>query len=122
MEKFSGVGMSQSRRSFASDNVAPAAPAVIDALARINHGTVHSYGDDAETRRLTTLAQEIFECQLVIHPVATGTAANALALATLVPPFGAVYCHELAHINTDECGAPEFFSGAKLLALRIARR
>ncbi len=71
-----------------------------------------------ETRRLTTLAQEVFECELVIHPVATGTAANALALATLVPPFGAVYCHEIAHINTDECGAPEFFSGgAKLLAL-----
>ena len=110
--------MSQSRRSFASDNVAPAAPEVIDAIARINHGTVHSYGDDAETRRLTTMAQEIFECELVIHPVATGTAANALALAALVPPFGAVYCHEIAHINTDECGAPEFFSGgAKLLAL-----
>ena len=110
--------MSQPRRSFASDNVAPAAPEVIDAIARINRGTVHSYGDDAETRRLATLAQEIFECELVIHPVTTGTAANALALATLVPAFGAVYCHELAHINTDECGAPEFFSGgAKLLAL-----
>jgi threonine aldolase len=110
--------MSQSRRSFASDNVAPAAPEVMDAIARINQGTVHSYGDDAETRRLTTLAQEVFECDLVIHPVATGTAANALALAALVPPFGGVYCHEIAHINTDECGAPEFFSGgAKLLAL-----
>ena len=113
-----GVDMTQSRRSFASDNVAPAAPEVMDALARINQGTVHSYGDDAETRRLTTLAQEIFECELVIHPVATGTAANSLALAALVPPFGGVYCHEIAHINTDECGAPEFFSGgAKLLAL-----
>jgi threonine aldolase len=110
--------MTQTRRSFASDNVAPASPEVMDAIARINQGTVHSYGDDAETRRLTTLAQEIFECELVIHPVATGTAANALALAALVPPFGGVYCHEIAHINTDECGAPEFFSGgAKLLAL-----
>jgi threonine aldolase len=110
--------MTQRRRSFASDNVAPAAPEIIDAIARVNHGTVHSYGEDAETRRLTTLAQEVFECELLIHPVATGTAANALALASLVPPFGAVYCHELAHINTDECGAPEFFSGgAKLLTL-----
>ena len=110
--------MTQTRRSFASDNVAPAAPEVMSAIAAINHGTMHSYGDDAETRRLTTLAQEVFECELVIHPVATGTAANALALATLVPPFGGVYCHEIAHINTDECGAPEFFSGgAKLLAL-----
>mgnify|MGYP001795305496 CR=1 FL=1 len=66
--------MTRSRRSFASDNVAPAAAEVMDAIARINHGTVHSYGDDAETRRLSTLAQEIFECELVIHPVATGTA------------------------------------------------
>jgi threonine aldolase len=110
--------MNQSRRSFASDNVAPAAAEVMEAIARVNQGTVHSYGDDAETRRLTTLAQEVFECELVIHPVATGTAANALALASLVPPYGAVYCHEIAHINTDECGAPEFFSGAKLLALK----
>ena len=110
--------MTQTRRSFASDNVAPAAPEVMDAIARINHGTVHSYGEDAETRRLTTMAQEVFECPLVIHPVATGTAANALALAAVVPPFGGVYCHEIAHINTDECGAPEFFSGgAKLLTL-----
>ena len=110
--------MSQSRRSFASDNVAPVAPEVMAALARVNTGTVHSYGDDPETRRLTTLACETFETDLIIHPVATGTAANALALAALAPPFGAVYCHELAHINTDECGAPEFFTGgAKLIAL-----
>lgn len=110
--------MSGSRRSFDSDNVAPVAPEVMAALARVNHGTTHSYGDDPETRRLTVLAREIFETELVIHPVATGTAANALALAAVVPPFGAVLCHELAHINTDECGAPEFFSGgAKLLTL-----
>jgi threonine aldolase len=90
----------------------------MDAIARINHGTVHSYGEDAETHRLTAMAQEVFECPLIIHPVATGTAANALALAAVVPPFGGVYCHEIAHINTDECGAPEFFSGgAKLLTL-----
>ena len=113
--------MSQSRRSFASDNVTPAAPEVLAALARVNVGTVHSYGDDPETRRLTTLARATFETDLVIHPVATGTAANALALAVLAPPFGAVYCHETAHVNTDECGAPEFFTGgAKLLALASA--
>ena len=110
--------MSQSRRSFASDNVAPVAPEVMASLARANSGTVHSYGDDPETRRLTDLARKTFECDLVIHPVTTGTAANALALAVMVPPFGAVFCHELAHINTDECGAPEFYTGgAKLLTL-----
>ena len=110
--------MSQSRRSFASDNVAPAAPEVMAALARVNQGSMHSYGDDPETRRLAALAREAFETELTIFPVATGTAANALALAVLAPPFGAVYCHEAAHVNTDECGAPEFYTGgAKLLPL-----
>jgi threonine aldolase len=110
--------MSQSRRSFASDNVAPVATEVMAALSAANVGSVHSYGDDPWTGRLQALACEVFATELVIHPVATGTAANALALATLVPPYGAVYCHESAHINTDECGAPEFFtSGAKLIGL-----
>ena len=113
--------MSQSRRSFASDNVAPAAPQIIAALARVNCGAVHSYGEDPESQRLTKLAQSVFACDLVIHPVATGTAANALALAVLAPPFGGVYCQEFAHVNTDECGAPEFYTGgAKLLALASA--
>lgn len=113
--------MSQSRRSFASDNVAPVAPGVMAALARVNLGTAHSYGDDPETERLTRLAREVFACELVIHPVATGTAANALALAVIAPPYGGIYCHELAHINTDECGAPEFYSGgAKLIGLAAA--
>jgi threonine aldolase len=110
--------MSHSRRSFASDNVAPAAPEVMAALARVNHGTVHSYGDDPETRRLAELACRTFETGLAIYPVATGTAANALALAVLCPPYGGIYCHDIAHVNTDECGAPEFYTGgAKLLPL-----
>lgn len=110
--------MSQSRRSFASDNVAPVAPEVMAALLRANTGSVHSYGDDPWTVRLQLLAREVFETELAIYPVATGTAANALALATLTPPFGAVYCHAEAHVNTDECGAPEFYSGgAKLIGL-----
>lgn len=110
--------MSQPRRSFASDNVAPAAPEVMAALLRANTGSVHSYGDDPCTVRLQLLAREVFETELAIYPVATGTAANALALATLTPPFGAVYCHADAHVNTDECGAPEFYSGgAKLIGL-----
>lgn len=110
--------MSQSRRSFASDNVAPAAPEVMAALGRVNQGSVHSYGDDPETQRLTALAHATFGTDLAIFPVATGTAANALALAVLAPPYGGVYCHEAAHVNTDECGAPEFYTGgAKLLPL-----
>ncbi|MBS0386939.1 MAG: low specificity L-threonine aldolase [Proteobacteria bacterium] len=110
--------MSQSRRSFASDNVAPAAPEVMAALGRVNQGSVHSYGDDPETQRLTALARATFETELAIYPVATGTAANALALAVLAPPYGGIYCHAAAHVNTDECGAPEFYTGgAKLLPL-----
>jgi len=113
--------MSQSRRSFASDNVAPIAPEMLAALARVNQGTAHSYGDDPETRQLTDRARAVFETDLVIHPVTTGTAANALALAVMAPPFGAIFCHETAHVNTDECGAPEFYTGgAKLLGLASA--
>jgi len=110
--------MSQYRRSFASDNVAPVAPEVMAALQQANSGTVHSYGDDPWTARLGVLAREVFECDLAIYPVATGTSANALALASITPPFGAVYCHHEAHVNSDECGAPEFYSGgAKLIGL-----
>jgi threonine aldolase len=113
--------MSQARRSFASDTITPMAPEVLEALARANLGTAHSYGEDAETARLTRLACELFETEVAIYPVTTGTAANALALTAIAPPFGAVYCHRLAHINTDECGAPEFYTGgAKLLPLDSA--
>jgi threonine aldolase len=110
--------MSEQARSFASDNVAPVAPQVLAAIERASRGTVHSYGDDPVTARLQAVAREVFETELLIYPVATGTAANALALASLAPPHGAVFCHEVAHVNTDECGAPEFYTaGAKLLAL-----
>jgi len=110
--------MSQATQSFASDNVAPVAPEVLAAIERANAGTVHSYGDDPVTARLQAVAREAFGTGLLIHPVATGTAANALALACLAPPHGAIYCHEQAHVNSDECGAPEFYTaGAKLIGL-----
>ena len=103
---------------FSSDNVTPVAPEIMAAIAEANHGTVHSYGDDPWTHRLTELARQVFECDLAIYPVATGTAANALALAGLAAPHAGIYCHESAHIQKDECGAPEFFTGgAKLLAV-----
>lgn len=101
-----------------SDNIAPIAPEFLAALIAANQGTAPSYGADPYTARLTQVAREVFETDLAIIPVATGTAANALALATLAPPFGGVYCSDCAHINTDECGAPEFYSaGAKLIGL-----
>lgn len=91
------------------------------AVNAANEGGMPSYGADALTARLQSAVNEVFETQVAIFPVATGTAANALALAQLVPPYGGVYCHEAAHIVTDECGAPEFFTGgAKLLGLPSA--
>jgi threonine aldolase len=109
---------SKSAWNFGSDNVAPIAPEIMAAMVAANSGNVGSYGADPWTARLTQRLREIFETDLVAFPVATGTAANALALSVLVPPYGSVLCAEDAHINTDECGAPEFFTaGAKLVGL-----
>ena len=107
--------------NFKSDNVTPACDAVMAAINAANAGSVPSYGDDGITRALQGAASEVFGTEVAIYPVTTGTAANALALSQLAPPFGAVYCHDSAHIVTDECGAPEFFTGgAKLLGLPAA--
>jgi len=101
---------------FASDNTSGAAPEVMAALLRANEGYERSYGADAPMTRVTALVREIFEApEAVVHLVATGTAANALAIATHCPPWGAVFCHTHAHIAEDECNAPEFYSGAKLV-------
>jgi threonine aldolase len=113
--------MSTTGRSFGSDNITPASPQVIDAIVAANTGALHSYGDDPYTKKLTALTSELFETEVAIYPVTTGTAANALALSMLTPPYGAVYCHETAHIATDECGAPEFYTGgAKIVGLPSA--
>ncbi len=101
--------------NFLSDNTAGAAPAVMEAVLRANDGREASYGADEISRRLTRRFSDLFEKDVVVHPVLTGTAANALSIATLCPPWGAVLCHAGAHIHVDECGAPEFFSGAKLV-------
>ncbi|HVM81308.1 MAG TPA: low specificity L-threonine aldolase [Stellaceae bacterium] len=104
--------------NFRSDNVTGVAPEIMAALAAANAGAVTSYGDDPITRRLSRHFAEVFEREVAVFPVSTGTAANALALATMAPPYGVIYGHKDAHIQVDECGAPEFFSGgAKLLML-----
>lgn len=105
--------------NFKSDNTAPAAPEVLRALAAANDGVASSYGDDQVTERLKAKLSALFEKDVAVFPVATGTAANALSIATLTPHYGAVFCHEGAHIHVDECGAPEFYSqGAKLVPLK----
>ncbi|MCW2236470.1 threonine aldolase family protein [Azospirillum canadense] len=106
------------RYDFRSDNVAGAAPEVVNALAAASVGSADPYGNDPWSDNVTRRLSEIFETEVAVFPVATGTAANALALSALVPPYGAVYCHDESHINTDECGAPENFTdGAKLVPL-----
>jgi threonine aldolase len=108
-------------RNFKSDNISPVCDAIMAAINAANSGSAPSYGADELTRKLQAAASEIFGTAVAIFPVTTGTAANALALAQMVPPYGAVYCHDAAHIVTDECGAPEFFTGgAKTMGLPAA--
>ena len=97
--------------NFASDNTAGIAPEILRALAAGNDGFAMGYGDDDATRAVERRIGEIFERDAAVFLVPTGTAANALALAHVSPPWGAVFAHTEAHILTDECGAPEFYGG-----------
>ncbi len=104
--------------NFASDNTAAIAPGILAAMSRANEGFALGYGNDALTKSVEKRIAELFECEAAVFLVPTGTAANALALAHVTPPWGAVLCHEQAHAMTDECGAPEFFgAGLKLIGL-----
>jgi threonine aldolase len=103
--------------NFASDNAYGVLPEVWAAIHAADQGTALAYGNDAGTKNLAARFAARFEHEVAAFPVFTGTAANALALACLTPPFGAVLCHKDSHIMTSECGAPEFFSGAKLIGL-----
>ena len=104
--------------NFASDNHYGAAPEIFAALAAVGTAPAPAYGDDPVTARVRDRLSAIFERPVAVYPVINGTTANSLSLATLVPPHGAVFCHEEAHIAVDECGAPEFFThGAKLVPI-----
>ncbi|HLY46959.1 MAG TPA: beta-eliminating lyase-related protein [Stellaceae bacterium] len=96
---------------FRSDNTGCAAPEILDALVRANQGTALGYGADEWTARLQDRFSELFETPVRVFPVATGTAANALSLAAISPPWGLVYCSAAAHINTSEANAAGFFGG-----------
>ncbi|QDY68441.1 threonine aldolase family protein [Qingshengfaniella alkalisoli] len=104
--------------NFASDNTAPVHPSVLQALAAANEGYAMSYGADPLTLSVQDQIREIFEApDAAVYLVATGTTANALSLACLGAPWQTVFCHRHAHIQEDECGAPEFFSGGAKLTL-----
>jgi threonine aldolase len=106
---------------FASDNYSGACPEVLAALTRANKGSVPSYGDDPYTKAAADGIRKLFQTPCEVFFVFNGTAANSLALASLCQSYHSVVCHELSHIETDECGAPQFFSnGMKLLLSKEA--
>ncbi|CAN0627549.1 Low specificity L-threonine aldolase [Burkholderia multivorans] len=103
---------------FTSDNIWGASPEVLDAIAAGNSGQANPYGGDDLTARVARKLGEVFEREVDVFLVPTGTAANALCLSTMTPPWGSVFCHPASHVNNDECGAPEFFTnGAKLVTI-----
>jgi threonine aldolase len=100
---------------FRSDNCGRASPELIEALVQANVGSVLGYGGDEHTQQLQERFSALFEHPVQVFPIPTGTGANALALASVGTPFGAVYCSPEAHINTSECNATSFFgSGLKV--------
>lgn len=103
--------------NFASDNAYGGDPEILKALAAASAGSTASYGEDRLTKELKARLATIFEREVAVFPVVTGTAANALALSTLCPQHGAVICHDHAHIAVDECGAVEFYTHGARLAL-----
>jgi threonine aldolase len=103
---------------FASDNAGPAHPQVLDAMARANQGFALGYGADPQMDAVRTTLREVFEApEAAVYLVATGTAANSLALATLTAPWETIFCSPTAHIHEDECNAPEFYTGGAKLTL-----
>ncbi|MDE2449481.1 MAG: low specificity L-threonine aldolase [Gammaproteobacteria bacterium] len=100
---------------FLSDNSAAICPEIMAAIAEVNSGPVLAYGDDPWTGRLDEALGAFFGTEVAAFALTTGTAANSLALATLSPPYGAIYCHPEAHIAVDECSAPGFFTGGAQL-------
>lgn len=103
---------------FASDNGSPVHPRVMDAIVDANQGYVSSYGADAIMDEVRERIRDLFEApEAAVYLVSTGSTANALSLASFCPPWGAIYCHRRAHIEEDECGAPEFFTGGAKVVL-----
>jgi threonine aldolase len=103
--------------NFSSDTAAPAHPAILEAMLAASKGPAPSYGADPWMAAARDSLCDVFETDLDVWLVSSGTAANALALATLCPPHGSIFCHAEAHIERDERGAPEFFTGGGKLSL-----
>lgn len=105
-------------RDFRSDNILGCSPEVVDAITRAATGTMTPYGNDELTASVHRRCSAIFERDVTVFPVGTGTAANALSIAALTPPWGTVFVHDHSHVHREELGAAEFFSnGAKLISI-----
>ena len=106
------------RRQFASDNYAGICPEAFAAMVEANHGHEVSYGDDTWTDKASNLVRDVFETDCEVFFVFNGTSANSLSLASLCQSYHSILCHEMAHVEVAECGAPEFFAnGTKVLLL-----
>lgn len=101
--------------SFGSDNHSGVHSKILEAISKANCGHSHSYGDDDYTRRAIAKFKEMFGQEIDVYFVLTGTGANVLSLQNFLKPYEAVVCAASAHINVDECGAPEHFTGSKLI-------
>ena len=99
-----------------SDNSAGVAPEILAAVVDTNEGSAIAYGADVVTKRLESVVRDVFEHRTArVFPVTSGTAANALALTSMCPPWGAVLCHESAHILNSECGATSMLGGGAVI-------
>ena len=101
--------------NFRSDNETPVAPAIMNAIVEANQGTAWAYAEDDWSAKLNQVFSDLFRTDAIVLPVSTGTVANSIALATVTPPWGSVFCHTGAHIYGDESGAPEFFGNGMRL-------
>jgi threonine aldolase len=104
-------------RGFASDNNAGVHPAIMKALNEVNNGHTLAYGNDQFTMKALENLKKIFGPETTAFLVFNGTAANVLSLSSLTQPYNAIICAQTAHINVDECGAPEKFTGCKLMSV-----
>ena len=99
------------KKNFYSDNVSGASPEILQAIIDSNADDTPPYGADQYTQRLERRMAEFFETEAETYPVGTGTVANGLCASILCTPFGAIYCAEISHLHSSECGGTEFWSG-----------
>jgi len=103
--------------AFASDNAAGMSPAVVESLLRANLGCVGSYGGDTWTEQAVAAIRDFFETDCEVFFAFNGTAANSLAISTMCSPYQSLIAHRQSHLQTDECGCPEFFTGGTKILL-----